>query len=88
MGRCVHEADEKWGGESKGADEKWGGESVTRCTQGGHAAGCRYLLSTGCAFSKFRRQCSRASTELMFLFYNSTVNKDSCILYLVNLHLF
>ena len=29
MGRCVHEADEKWGGESKGADEKWGGESVT-----------------------------------------------------------
>ena len=30
MGRCVHEADEKWGGESKGADEKWGGESVTR----------------------------------------------------------
>ena len=28
MGRCVHEADEKWGGESKGADEKWGGESV------------------------------------------------------------
>ena len=27
MGRCVHEADEKWGGESKGADEKWGGES-------------------------------------------------------------
>ena len=22
MGRCVHEADEKWGGESKGADEK------------------------------------------------------------------
>ena len=32
MGRCVHEADEKWGGESKGADEKWGGESVTRFT--------------------------------------------------------
>ena len=31
MGRCVHEADEKWGGESKGADEKWGGESVTPC---------------------------------------------------------
>ena len=30
MGRGVHEADEKWGGESKGADEKWGGESVTR----------------------------------------------------------
>ena len=30
MGRCVHEADEKWGGESKGADEKWGGESVTQ----------------------------------------------------------
>ena len=30
MGRCVHEADEKWGGESKGADEKLGGESVTR----------------------------------------------------------
>ena len=30
MGRCVLEADEKWGGESKGADEKWGGESVTR----------------------------------------------------------
>ena len=30
MGRCVHEADEKWGGESKGADEKWGGASVTR----------------------------------------------------------
>ena len=29
MGRCVHEAGEKWGGESKGADEKWGGESVT-----------------------------------------------------------
>ena len=29
MGRCVHEADEKWGGESKGADEKWGGESVS-----------------------------------------------------------
>ena len=29
MGRCVHEADQKWGGESKGADEKWGGESVT-----------------------------------------------------------
>ena len=29
MERCVHEADEKWGGESKGADEKWGGESVT-----------------------------------------------------------
>ena len=29
MGRCVHEADEKWGGESKWADEKWGGESVT-----------------------------------------------------------
>ena len=29
MGRCVHEADENWGGESKGADEKWGGESVT-----------------------------------------------------------
>ena len=28
MGRCVHEADEKWGGESKGADEKWGGESI------------------------------------------------------------
>ena len=28
MGRCVHEADEKWGGESKGADKKWGGESV------------------------------------------------------------
>ena len=27
MGRCVHEANEKWGGESKGADEKWGGES-------------------------------------------------------------
>ena len=27
MGRCVHETDEKWGGESKGADEKWGGES-------------------------------------------------------------
>ena len=25
MGRCVHEADEKWGGESKGTDEKWGG---------------------------------------------------------------
>ena len=32
MGRCVHEADEKWGGESKGADEKWGGESVTPST--------------------------------------------------------
>ena len=32
MGRCVHEADEKWGGESKGADEKWGGESVTPVT--------------------------------------------------------
>ena len=30
MGRCVYEADEKWGGEYKGADEKWGGESVTR----------------------------------------------------------
>ena len=30
MGLLVHEADEKWGGESKGADEKWGGESVTR----------------------------------------------------------
>ena len=29
MGWCVHEAAEKWGGESKGADEKWGGESVT-----------------------------------------------------------
>ena len=29
MGRCVHEADEKWGGESKGAVLKWGGESVT-----------------------------------------------------------
>ena len=33
------------------------------CTQGGHAAGCRYFLS-GCAFSKFRRQCSRASTYI------------------------
>ena len=31
MGRCVHGADEKWGGESK-ADEKWGGESVTGVT--------------------------------------------------------
>ena len=33
VGRCVHKADEKWGGESKGADEKWGGESVAsaRC---------------------------------------------------------
>ena len=30
VGRCVHEADEKWGGESKGAVLKWGGESVTR----------------------------------------------------------
>ena len=30
MGRCVHEADEKWSGESKGAGEKWGGESVTQ----------------------------------------------------------
>ena len=33
MGRCVHEADEKWGGESKGAVLKWGGESVTRAMQ-------------------------------------------------------
>ena len=49
------------------------GQKVTRlsdfdfengCTQGGHAAGCRYFLSTGCAFSKFRRQCSRALTYI------------------------
>ena len=47
MGRCVHEADEKWGGESKGADEKWGGESVTHSHSVGDAKrdnGCKCLI--------------------------------------------
>ena len=47
MGRCVHEADEKWGGESKGADEKWGGESVTPVGDGARRRGRLRALRVG-----------------------------------------
>ena len=57
----VHEADEKWGGESKGADEKWGGESVTQMT---HCQRQSYLVAGAVSLSVFHNITQVSVTSL------------------------
>ena len=71
MGRCVHEADEKWGGESKGADEKWGGESVTPACDTPHAFGA---VNSECDFP------NNCSLSLPFVRCIPEINTKAAIL--------
>ena len=64
MGRCVHEADEKWGGESKGADEKWGGESVTPFSQ------ALFVINCDISFVFYPTVFRRRYVLQLFEYYN------------------